>query len=164
METPRTSWWRGARGEWFVVAQALLCALVVLGPRTWHDLPTWPFPFARACGVVGACLLFLGGAVFVSGVVRLGPALTPLPFPKDGGTLVRAGPYRFVRHPIYAAVLASALGWALLVQGWLTLAYVVLLFLFFDVKARKEEKWLVARYPEYASYQCRVRKLIPFIY
>ena len=30
----QTSWWKGARGEWYVVAQIVLLALVVFGPRT----------------------------------------------------------------------------------------------------------------------------------
>ncbi len=156
--------WTGARGEWLVVAQVGLIGLVAFGPRTVNGFPDWPFPLARECGIAGAILVILGGTLFLSGLVTLGPALTPLPYPKDGATLVRAGPYRFVRHPIYAAILIVALGWALLVQGWLTLAYVGLLFLFFDAKARQEEKWLSERYPEYESYRRKVRKLVPFVY
>ena len=57
-----------------------------------------------------------------------------------------------------------ALGWALYVQGWLTLGYVVALFVFLDAKSRREERWLAERFPAYADYQQRVRKLIPFLY
>ena len=38
------------------------------------------------------------------------------------------------------------------------------LLVFFDVKARREEAWLVAAYPAYEDYRRRVRKLLPFIY
>ncbi len=164
MATAKGQWWRGARGEWFVVVQVLLIGLVGFGPRTWNGFPSWPFPFPRESGIAGALLVIAGGSLFVAGLARLGPALTPLPYPKDDAALVQIGPYRFVRHPLYASLLAAALGWALLVQGWLTLAYVGVLFLFFDVKARKEEQWLAKRYPDYESYRRRVRKLIPFIY
>jgi protein-S-isoprenylcysteine O-methyltransferase Ste14 len=164
MSTAGSRRWRGARGEWFVVAQAALIALVVFGPRTVLGFPGAPFPLGRPGEVAGAVLMLLGGGLFVAAMFRLGSALTPLPYPRDGATLVQAGPYRWVRHPIYASVLASALGWALLVQGWLTLGYVGLLFIFFDVKSRKEERWLSERYPEYEAYRRRVRKLVPFVY
>jgi protein-S-isoprenylcysteine O-methyltransferase Ste14 len=55
-------------------------------------------------------------------------------------------------------------GWSLLVQGWLTLAYVTLMFDFLDLKSRREERWLVEKFPAYVQYRKRVRKLIPFIY
>ncbi|RPI93163.1 MAG: isoprenylcysteine carboxylmethyltransferase family protein, partial [Chloroflexi bacterium] len=45
-----------------------------------------------------------------------------------------------------------------------TLIYAGLLFVFFDIKTRREERWLARKFPEYAGYQQRVRKLIPFIY
>ena len=42
--------------------------------------------------------------------------------------------------------------------------WAALLLVFFDIKSRREEAWLVARFPAYADYRRRVRKLIPFIY
>lgn len=99
-----------------------------------------------------------------AGLVRLGRGLTPLPYPKDGAELVQTGAFALVRHPMYAGGLVLGVGWALHVQGWLTLGYVAALFVFADVKSRREEKWLVERYPAYATYQRRVRKLIPFVY
>ena len=160
----RKPWWTGARGEWLVVGQFLLIGLVVFGPRTLRGRPAWVFPWPHALLLVGSVLIVAGGVVSLAAVARLGRRLTPLPFPKDGGDLVRTGPYRVVRHPIYSGGLALAVGWALCVQGWLTLAYVALLFVFMDVKSRREERWLAAKYPEYTAYQRRVRKFIPFIY
>jgi protein-S-isoprenylcysteine O-methyltransferase Ste14 len=40
----------------------------------------------------------------------------------------------------------------------------LLLGCFFDLKARREEAWLLDAYPGYAAYRARVRKLVPFIY
>jgi protein-S-isoprenylcysteine O-methyltransferase Ste14 len=157
-------WWKGARGEWLVVIQVVLIGLVFLGPRTVSGWPAWPFPFLQACMILGSMFMVGGGVLFFAGLVRLGPGLTPLPYPKDGAELVQTGPFALVRHPIYSGGLMLALGWALLIQGWLTLGYVVVLFAFLDVKSRREERWLAERFPTYASYQQRVRKLIPFIY
>jgi protein-S-isoprenylcysteine O-methyltransferase Ste14 len=157
-------WWKGARGEWFVVAQIVLIGLVFLGPRTVFGQPAWQFPFPHACPIVGGVLMVVGGFLFVAGLVRLGRGLTPLPYPKDGAELIQTGPYKLVRHPIYSGGLILSLGWALYVQGWLTLLYVFALFVFLDVKSRREEKWLAERFPTYATYQQHVRKLIPFVY
>jgi len=40
----------------------------------------------------------------------------------------------------------------------------VALFIFFDLKSRREERWLREAYPEYGDYQKRVKKLVPWVY
>ena len=72
--------------------------------------------------------------------------------------------FALVRHPMYGGRLVPGLGWALYVQGWLTLLYVAVLFVFLGVKSRREERWLAEKFPAYTTYQQRVRKLIPFVY
>jgi protein-S-isoprenylcysteine O-methyltransferase Ste14 len=160
----RKPWWKGARGEWLVVAQVALIGLLFLGPRAVAGRPGWPFPFPRACAAVGLAAMAGGAVLFAAGLLRLGPGLTPLPYPKDGAELIQAGPFALVRHPIYGGGLALGFGWALWVQGWLTLGYAVVLFAFLDAKSRREEKWLVEKFPDYEAYRRRVRKLIPFVY
>lgn len=157
-------WWRGARGEWLVVIQGALMVLVFFGPRTLLGQPKWPFPAATLCPIVGALLMIGGGDLLVSGLVKLGAGLTPLPYPSDRGQLIETGPFACVRHPMYCGGLALALGWAICTRGWLTMIYVVILFLFLDLKSRREERWLMEKYPGYGDYRQRVRKLIPFIY
>jgi protein-S-isoprenylcysteine O-methyltransferase Ste14 len=160
----REPWWKGARGEWLVVAQVLLMGLTFFGPRSVGGRPAWPFPFPHALRVAGAVLMVGGGLLFLAGLLRLGRALTPLPYPKEGAELVQSGPYAVVRHPMYGGGLVLALGWALFVQGWLTLGWVLALFVLLDVKSRREERWLAGKFPAYGAYQRRVRKLIPFLY
>jgi protein-S-isoprenylcysteine O-methyltransferase Ste14 len=157
-------WWKGARGEWFVVAQVVLIGLVFFGPRAVFGQPTWRIPFPHACPVLGGVSMVVGGVLLVAGLVSLGRGLTPLPYPKDGAELIQTGPFALVRHPMYSGGLVVGVGWALQVRSWLTLGYVVALFVFLDVKSRHEEKWLAAKFPAYATYQHRVRKLIPFVY
>jgi protein-S-isoprenylcysteine O-methyltransferase Ste14 len=157
-------WWKGARGEWLVVAQVILMGLVFFGPRTWSGQLAWGFPLPSPCSIVGAALMIAGGLFFLAALVRLGSGLTPLPYPKDGATLVQSGPYAIVRHPIYSSGLLLAAGWALCVWSWMTLVYVVLLFVFLDWKSRREEGWLMERFPVYRDYRRRVRKLVPFLY
>jgi len=160
----KTPWWKGTRGEWLVVAQVALMALVFFGPRTISSQPVWAFPFPGACRLVGGVLMILGGALLLAGIVRLGGGLTPLPYPRDGAALIETGPFALVRHPMYGGGLVLAVGWASFARSWLTVGYVVLLFVFLDLKSRREERWLAEKFPAYRDYRKRVRKLIPFIY
>lgn len=155
-------WWRGTRGEWYVVAQFALMALVVAGPAEVAGRGRWPADVATQA--IGLVLGAVGMVLFTASAKWLGPSLTPFPKPRRRGSLVQSGPYALVRHPIYTGVLAMALGYALWRASWFTLGYAALLFLFFDVKARREERWLRERYPDYAAYQRRVRRLVPWLY
>jgi protein-S-isoprenylcysteine O-methyltransferase Ste14 len=113
---------------------------------------------------VGSILLPAGILLLIVAIFRLGPNLTPVPYPKDEGTLIETGPYQLVRHPMYCGGIFMSLGWALLVHGWLTLGFAFIMLVFFDIKSRREEQWLKAKFSGYGEYQKRVRKLIPFIY
>jgi protein-S-isoprenylcysteine O-methyltransferase Ste14 len=149
------------RGGWWVAAQVPLLALAIV-------LPPWT---ARSDGGFGHPLQWLGIPLLVGGMLlafaglfALGRALTPFPYPREGSPLVARGPFRAVRHPIYTGIVLGALGWAL---AWLSVAgaaYAALLAVFFDRKARREERWLRSRFPDYAAYAHRVRRFIPGIY
>ena len=160
----KTSWWKGMHGEWYVVAQIVLIVLVFFGPRNLAGWPAWITPFTRLGSIAGGLILATGVLLFAVAIFRLGSNLTAVPYPKEEGTLIETGPYRLVRHPIYCGIILIAFGWALLVHGWLTLGYAFIMLVFFDIKSRREEKWLKAKYPGYEAYQKRVRKLIPFVY
>jgi len=157
-------WWQGKRGEWYLVPQALLFILVAVGPVTWTGLPAWSADWSRFGTCAGILLILSGFLLAGAGVAALGSNLTPLPHPKDDAVLVAAGAYRLARHPIYGGLAVMALGWGLWRHGWLTLGYAFLLVVFFDAKSRREEQWLLEKYPAYADYRRRVRRLIPFLY
>ena len=154
-------WWQGRRGEAYVAVQAVLFALILFGPVSLPGLPPWPAVLPSAAGGV---LLAIGSLLSLCAGLKLGANLTPLPHPGENATLVVGGLYRLVRHPLYLGVILMAWGWSLWVQGWLSLAGTLALMLLFDLKARREERWLMARFPAYAEYRKRVRRLIPFIY
>ena len=59
---------------------------------------------------------------------------------------------------------ATSGGASLWLHAWLTLAFAAALLVLFDLKVRREERWLCERYPGYAEYQTRVKKLVPWIW
>jgi protein-S-isoprenylcysteine O-methyltransferase Ste14 len=159
---PKTKVPQGS-GIGFVLVQGFLLAILFFGPSYLNADASTAAP--------NRLLLWFGYATFILGAVialiaafNLGKNLTPLPKPKENAVLIQDGLYRFVRHPIYFGVIVLCLGWGLIQQSTLVWLYVVIIALFFDIKSRKEEQWLVERFSTYTDYQGRVRKLIPWVY
>lgn len=152
----------GAHGEGWVTGQVLLLAAV--GVAGVIDRPDWDSEALTISTVVGLGLVVAGVVVGIVGVRDLGASLTPLPQPKDGAALVQSGIYAHIRHPLYLGLVLGALGWALFSASVLALAFTVVLAVFLDLKARREEAWLRERYPLYAHYARRVRRFVPGLY
>jgi protein-S-isoprenylcysteine O-methyltransferase Ste14 len=164
MAPTHAPWWKGTRGEWYVVVQVGLFVLVVFGPRNLPGAAAWPVPWSSVAAAAGVVLAACGGALAIGGAISLGGSLTALPYPREDASLVETGPYAIVRNPIYSGLILAAFGWGLFVNGWLTLLWAAVLFAFFDIKSRREERWLCEKFPKYADYQRRVRKLVPWVY
>jgi protein-S-isoprenylcysteine O-methyltransferase Ste14 len=112
----------------------------------------------------GVVLLIVGSGIALAGALALGRNLTPFPKPTKQAQLVRHGIYAVIRHPLYTSVIAVAIGWALVWQSWPALLVAATLIPFFHAKARREERWLREKFPDYANYELRVRRFIPWIY
>lgn len=151
----------GRRGEGWVVIQFGLLAMVGAAGLAG---PAWDGVARAATNVLGAGLLAVGLVLASLGLVDLRDALTPFPHPRDGASLVDTGAYGLVRHPIYGGIVVGAAGYGLLVASPLALAGAAVLLGFFRLKSGREELWLEARYPGYAAYRARTRRLVPFLY
>ncbi|MGQ9659421.1 MAG: methyltransferase family protein [Thermochromatium sp.] len=156
---------KGHRGEYLVALQFVLFFAFILAPN-WNPWVTpevltalSPVRWIALCGA-GLVALVFGGF----GFIHIRDYLTPLPYPVDHSQLVRHGVYAWVRHPLYSSQLFAALGWTLYTLSLTHLLLLVVGFVFFDYKARKEEVWLTERHPEYADYARAVRKFVPWIY
>ncbi|MEW5991226.1 MAG: isoprenylcysteine carboxylmethyltransferase family protein [Chloroflexota bacterium] len=154
----------GPRGEGWVAIQLALFAAVGLAGIVTPG--TWSGPLGTVGAIAGALLVTVGGALAIAGIVGLlrGQALTAVPHPRVEARLVDDGVYALVRHPIYGGLGLGAAGWALVRTSWPALLVAVVLLLFLDLKRRREEAWLAARFPGYGAYRSRTRRMIPWLW
>jgi protein-S-isoprenylcysteine O-methyltransferase Ste14 len=82
--------------------------------------------------------------------------------PTEGG-LVTSGPYRYLRHPIYAAVLLLIWPGVLANLSWKNLFLGLVITAGTIVRILSEERLLLEHFPEYEAYARRTRRIIPFI-
>ncbi len=145
-------------GGWVVAQFALMLLLVAAG---------WRFPGTfslRPAVLVGAILMLAGAIIALSGTAALGRRLSPFPKPDARSELVQRGAYALMRHPLYTSLILAGFGWTLFRQSGPGLVMALLMAVFLDAKARQEERWLRERFQEYAEYQRRVRRFIPWVY
>lgn len=91
----------------------------------------------------------------------LGKGLTPLPLPNGRVDLVTSGPYRWMRHPMYAAVILGMAGVAVRSGSWWSAAAWFGLVILLTIKSRWEERHLEAEFPGYPDYRRRTGRFLP---
>lgn len=141
---------------WALVAlQFGFIAAVVLLPRDAA------FDGGVAVDVFAWALVAVAGVLGLWGFRHLGSGLTPLPLPNGAVGLVTSGPYRWMRHPIYTAVMIGMIGVAVRTRSILPMTAAVGLVVFLNLKARWEETHLVAGFDGYAGYAARTARFLP---
>lgn len=122
----------------------------------------WPLGIPDARAVPGALMIAaaLALALWALAAMRL-HTFSVMPEPKAGGRLCRRGPYARIRHPMYTAVLLGGLGALLVWPALWKLVCLVLLAAVLTAKIRREERLLIAAYPEYESYRRETHALLP---
>jgi protein-S-isoprenylcysteine O-methyltransferase Ste14 len=80
------------------------------------------------------------------------------------GKLVTTGPYRWLRHPIYAAIIYFSLASIIAYPFIETIAGVVLIGVGLLLRMILEEKSLLSTYDDYAEYSKHTKRIIPFIF
>lgn len=121
-----------------------------------------PLPFfPRTLNVaLGAALVVIAIALLSYSVAKLRAAGTPVPARKPTTAIVRTGPYRFSRNPIYLAFSLFQLGIAIWVNSlWLLATLVGAVAVVHFIVIRREENYLERRFgAEYLDYRAAVRR------
>ncbi len=118
----------------------------------WSPAPFW----------AGAVLVAAGLAWAVWARRHLGANWSRFAEQKQGHELVRTGPYRWSRHPIYTGLILAIVGSAVTLDRWRGMVGLALMVASFMRKWRIEERFMVELFPlEYARYRDEVGALLP---
>ena len=122
----------------------------------------WPVAFVPGTvnAPLGVTTVLVAVALFVSAVRTLRAAGTPVPGDRPTTLIVRAGPYRYSRNPIYLAFSLLQLGIALWANNlWLLITLVPAVALMSFVVVPREERYLESHFaPDYLPYKAAVRR------
>lgn len=146
----------------FVVGPGVVAG-VVPWLLTWWEVRT-PLPYWLAFQVVGVALLLAGVAVLVHAFVRFVQEGIGTPLPAAAPSrLVVGGLYRYVRNPMYVALLWAIVGQALLFGQLGPFVYGLLMWTFAASYVRfREEPMLVRRFgADYEEYRRHVPAWFP---
>jgi protein-S-isoprenylcysteine O-methyltransferase Ste14 len=148
----------------FVVLEVFFLAWMILMPLDavrfrWSHVPAW-------LQVVGAILLLVSFYLFFL-PFRENPYLSPVVRVQTerGQTVITTGPYHYVRHPMYAAIIPFTTGSALMLGSWYGLLMGLLFVAGLAYRAVREERVLRAELPGYAEYLAQVKyRFIPHVW
>ena len=146
----------------FVVAPCTLAGLIPWSITRWELRP--PFFGLELTRVIGVILILAGVPGLVDSFARfaLQGLGTPAPIAPPRN-LVVTGLYRYVRNPIYVAVVAIVLGQAVLLGDWRLIVYGALLWLAFHLfVVAYEEPTLEQTFGgDYEAFRANVPRWIP---
>jgi protein-S-isoprenylcysteine O-methyltransferase Ste14 len=145
--------------------------LLVVSCVLLFDARRLPYPFDLrliACNdiIAVACMVAcIAGLVFcIWARLILGRNWSGAITLKEDHELIERGPYRIVRHPIYTGLLVMFFATAIFSARIGGLLGLPLVFASFWMKLRDEERLMLKQFPDqYAAYERRTKRLIPFV-
>ena len=121
-------------------------------------------PHTCSSASIGAFLCVSGLLFAIWARVILGRNWSGVVTLKEGHELIERGPYRVVRHPIYTGILAMIAGTAIAIGYFGGFLGLLLVFLSFWLKLKREEDLMLKHFPDkYAAYRRKVKRIIPFL-
>jgi len=112
---------------------------------------------------LGMALSCLGMAGEIWSAVALGVSYSPMLRVADEHVIVAAGPYRWIRHPLYAFWLPVTVGWGAATGNWLIiLSGTALVFVLAVIRVPREEAIMLQGFGElYRNYMARTGRFTP---
>jgi protein-S-isoprenylcysteine O-methyltransferase Ste14 len=137
-----------------------------LGALVWLVDPAWMFwssiSLPDSLRWIGFALMIAGGALILWTFRSLGKNLTDTVVTRREHTLVTRGPYRWVRHPLYAAAAILIVGMSLITANWFFLVTGGIVLALLVRRTRTEEENLVRRFgDDYRAYMARTGRFFP---
>lgn len=127
-------------------------------PLTWQLWPRNEFTFWA-----GAVVMLAGLAFAVWARIHLGRFWSGSITLKEGHRLIRSGPYRFVRNPIYTGIITGVAGTVITLGEACGLVALVIFFFACVWKIQREQRLLAGEFgEEYADYCRTVPALVPY--
>ncbi len=145
-----------------VVGGGVIAACALAAFWTAAAIP-WFRPEVTIAGII---VILLGSALRWWAILTLGRYFTFEVAVRSTQKVVRSGPYRFVRHPSYTAILIMLLGVGLALANWASLIVMLaggLIGLLYRVRI-EEHALIEALGQPYRDYMRQTRRFIPFIY
>lgn len=145
--------------RWGIVLQMIGFAL------TWAYVRPVGFEKSAVSLITSMILAPLSTAVGWAAARRLGKHWRYVAALSEEHELVQTGPYRWVRHPIYASMLGMLLATGFAWTWWpMQVAGLVFCLIGTEIRVRAEDRLLSGRFPEsFAAYRARVPAYIPFL-
>lgn len=114
---------------------------------------------------IAIVVVFVGLLLGLWAILVIGPRRVSItPDVKSDTRLVMTGPYRFIRHPMYTALLLFAGGFVFTPFYWWKIGVWLGLLCVLIAKANIEERQLSASFDDYAGYRRRTQRFIPFLW
>jgi protein-S-isoprenylcysteine O-methyltransferase Ste14 len=163
--TKPARWWESIGSLTLHVVPLVACAMLLAAPR-WLPpiLSARVVPAGRLLPLLGAVIVAAGLGLAAWARAHLGRNWSGIVTVKEGHALVRTGPYRTVRHPIYTGLLLAFIGTAMAIGEWRGVLAVIFALIGFLWKIHVEEKRMRENFPEYAHYRHQTAALIPLLY
>ncbi|MCL6583320.1 MAG: isoprenylcysteine carboxylmethyltransferase family protein [bacterium] len=114
--------------------------------------------FVHSVGLAGFLLSLIGCTLSIIVLWKLKNSFSLMVEVRE---LVTDGMYKYMRHPLYAAELTHALGTTLLLLNSASISIYILFFTLEAIRAKFEERKLLAVIPEYADYKARTGFFFP---
>ncbi|MDQ2801433.1 MAG: isoprenylcysteine carboxylmethyltransferase family protein [Pseudomonadota bacterium] len=146
------------------IAPLVLALWLLAAPRQpWAWLNREVVPWTPAQFRLGTLMLALGLGFAVMARRQLGGNWSGTVTLKRDHELIRSGPYRWTRHPIYTGLLLAFAGSAVARGEWRGVVAVALVAVAFARKLRVEERFMAAQFPgAYERYRAEVPALVPW--
>jgi len=113
--------------------------------------------------ILGLLLMILGLTGYFLSILFLRHNWAVSAAIKEGHGLVKKGPYKYIRHPMYFFMILEILGSGLVISNYLIVLYIPVIIGIYYIRAKKEEEMLKEEFPAYKDYIRETRMLIPGI-